>query len=303
MGGTAIMLALLTNIYIFRDSSIEYPYFSLFLLCSIPVYLTGLLDDLFFDIKPLQRLLLMIPTPIFFFYVADLRVESVDIQAIDWLLQYEIIALIFLIFAFVGIVNAFNIIDGFNALLLTYCISIGLAIFTTTSSIESTAVNYLSILIITMASMLLLNAFGKIFLGDAGAYLLGSLIASGLIIFQQNSEYSPWFVMLMLMYPTTEVIISFVRKVFFRNKSALEPDGLHFHMLIYKRISKKIGFRKVRLRHLIVTLFIFLLNFPFMVFANIFAKDSNALILFCLWYLLVYSMIYLILLPKYIFKK
>jgi hypothetical protein len=50
--------------------------------------------------------------------------------------------------------------------------------------------------------------------------------------------------------------------------SALQPDGLHFHMLIYKKVTKKIGFRRIRWRNFIVKIFIFMINFPFMVVAN-----------------------------------
>ena len=303
MGGVALMLAFLTQVFLLSNYNTSYPFFSIFLLCSIPVFITGLLDDLFLNIKPLQRLFLLMPTPILLFYFAGLRVTFVDIPILDFLLQNEIFALIFLIFAFVGIVNAFNIIDGFNALLLSFCLSIAVSIYLTTDDLNSAALNYLNIITTAVVSIGLLNIFGKIFLGDAGAYLLGSLIASGLILLQQNLEYSPWYVMLLFIYPVTEVFISFIRKVIYRNKSALEPDGLHFHMLVYKRISKKIGFKKIRLRHILVTTFIFLLNFPFMIFANVFAKNTAILIMLCVWYVLVYLLIYFILLPKYIFKK
>ena len=107
----------------------------------------------------------------------------------------------------------------------------------------------------------------------------------------------------MFIYPITEVLFSFIRKTFVRGKSALEPDGLHFHMLIYNRVSKKIGFRKVRVRHLIVTLFIVSINLPFMVSANVFSTNSSVLMLISFWYLLVYALIYFILLPKYIFRQ
>ena len=87
-----------------------------------------------------------------------------------------------------------------------------------------------------------LNLFGKIFLGDAGAYFIGTLIAIGLIIHQQTNDLSPWYVFLMLIYPITEVLFSFIRKTFIRKKT-FEPDGLHFHMLIYKRVSKKLDLK------------------------------------------------------------
>ena len=95
-------------------------------------------------------------------------------------------------------------------------------------------------ILFTLLGIFTLNLFGKIFLGDAGAYFIGTLIATGLIIHQQTNDLSPWYVFLMFIYPVTEVLFSFIRKTFVRGKSALEPDGLHFHMLIYKRVSKKI---------------------------------------------------------------
>ena len=31
-------------------------------------------------------------------------------------------------------------------------------------------------------------------MGDAGAYMLGIIISSGVIVLQQNNDYSPWYV-------------------------------------------------------------------------------------------------------------
>ena len=56
--------------------------------------------------------------------------------------------------------------------------------------------------------------FGKLFLGDAGAYLLGALIPIALIEYTFDNGYSPWFVLAMLIYPVTEVLVSVIRKVF-----------------------------------------------------------------------------------------
>jgi len=276
--------------------------FLLILISCLPVFIAGLLDDLFFNIKPYQRILLMIPTPILLFYLVGIEIRFVDIGFIDMVLGFDTFALVFMIFAFVGIANSFNIIDGFNALLLGYCFTI----FVTLYLFGNATVNlyfFMYPILFALLGIFTLNLFGKIFLGDAGAYFIGVLIAVGLIIHQQTNDLSPWYVFLMLIYPITEVLFSFIRKAFVRGKSALQPDGLHFHMLIYKRVSKKIGFRKVRVRHLIVTIFIVSINLPFMVSANMFSTNSYALMLISFWYLLVYALIYFILLPKYIFRQ
>ena len=196
-------------------------------------------------------------------------------------------ALLFLIFAIVGIANAFNIIDGFNGLLLSYCFGIGLSILFNNQFV-ATAYEYTLDLMAVILGLLLFNFFGKIFMGDAGAYMLGIIISSGVIVLQQNNDYSPWYVFLIFIYPVTEVLTSIIRKVFIRNRSAMEPDGLHFHMLIYKRLSKKIGFRRLRLRHFLVTLTLFILNMPFLIAANLFASEQNILIFYVggtYWYI------------------
>ena len=300
MGGPVLFLSLLFW-YLLDYKNIDSIFLSI-LISSIPIFIAGFLDDLFFDVKPYQRLLLMIPTPILLFFFVGLEVRFVDIGFIDMLLRFDTFALVFLIFAFVGIANSFNIIDGFNALLLGYCFTIFATLYISGNA-AGDFYFFLRPIFFALLGIFTLNLFGKIFLGDAGAYLLGTLTATGLIIHQQTNDLSPWFVFLMLIYPVTEVLFSFIRKTFIRGKSALQPDGLHFHMLIYKRVSNKIGFRRVRVRHLIVTLFIVSINLPFMVSANIFSTNSYALIFISFWYLLVYALIYFILLPKYIFKQ
>ena len=56
--------------------------------------MAGLLDDLFFNIKPYQRILLMIPTPILLFYLVGLEVRFVDIDFIDRVLRFDAFALV-----------------------------------------------------------------------------------------------------------------------------------------------------------------------------------------------------------------
>ena len=259
------MVALIVDAFVINSSQ-EFTTYQLIVLSALPSFIAGLLDDLFFQVKPIFRLILMLPTPILFFYIVGIKITSLSIWHFDDFLEQEIFALVFLIFALLGMSNAFNIIDGFNGLLLGFVISIALSIFFYGSfSNQFFISNFLYGLFFSCLAVLIFNSpFGKIFLGDAGAYLLGVLVPAALIFYYKVNNLSPWFVMLMLIYPTTEVLVSIVRKIGFRRMSAMEPDGLHLHMLIYKRVSKKVGFRRVRLRHFLVALLIFMLNFPFM---------------------------------------
>ena len=303
LGGTAVYLSLLITTAFF-DQSQNYDFLRTALLCSFPVFLTGLLDDLKIDMKPILRIILMVPSPILFFYLLDIRVESVSINFLDFLLQQELIALAFLIFAIIGIINAFNIIDGFNGLLLSYALTILVSLILGYE--DANGMNWLTYMVAIFFAVLavfIVNfPFGKIFLGDAGAYLIGALIPVGLIKYTFDNDFSPWFVLAILIYPVTEVMVSIIRKVLIRRRSALEPDGLHFHMLVYKKITKRIGFKRIKQRHFLVTLIILIFNFPFMLLANYFKTETLILVLICFWYVLAYLAVYFILFPKHIFK-
>ena len=119
-----------------------------------------------------------------------------------------IFALMFIVFALIGTVNAFNIIDGFNGLLLGYVLSIAMAISLYGAfNSEFFISNLLNSLFLAVFAVFIVNfPFGKIFLGDAGAYILGLLVPISLIYYYKVNDLSPWFVLIMLIYPVTKFL-------------------------------------------------------------------------------------------------
>src|SRR5258708_38722627 len=82
-------------------------------------------------------------------------------------------------------------------------------------------------------------AKGKIFLGDGGAYLLGFWLAelSGLLVVR-HPEVSPWFPMLLLVYPIFEALFSMYRRRVMQGQSPAQPDRMHLHQVIYTRLTR-----------------------------------------------------------------
>jgi UDP-N-acetylmuramyl pentapeptide phosphotransferase/UDP-N-acetylglucosamine-1-phosphate transferase len=79
---------------------------------------------------------------------------------------------------------------------------------------------------------------GLIFAGDGGAYLWGVVISVASIqLVQRYSQVSPWFPILLLIYPVWETLFSIWRKLM-RGQSPGVADALHFHQLIYRRIVR-----------------------------------------------------------------
>ena len=82
------------------------------------------------------------------------------------------------------------------------------------------------------------------FLGDAGAFLYAMLIGIWVVnFFGMHSTISSWNAILIFFYPTTEVLYSFIRKIY-QKKSPFYPDRKHLHLLIYDYFNKTFNAKK-----------------------------------------------------------
>jgi UDP-N-acetylmuramyl pentapeptide phosphotransferase/UDP-N-acetylglucosamine-1-phosphate transferase len=249
-----------------------------------------------------------LPVPILFFYFADIKVTDLDLGYFDDFLEIEFLALIFLCFAIVGMMNAFNLIDGINGQLSSYLVSIIIAL-KVIENISGAGLPlsdefryFTNILLGALAGFFLLNLFGKIFLGDAGAYFLGSIVCFGLIEAQQSNNLSPWAVMLILAYPFTDLIFSVLRRRFITGGDAMQPDAEHLHHVIYKRFET-IQFRHDRARHFFTIVFLTIFNFPYIASAVYFSDNTAALISIFIVYVLSYLLIYFSLSPRFLLSN
>jgi UDP-N-acetylmuramyl pentapeptide phosphotransferase/UDP-N-acetylglucosamine-1-phosphate transferase len=94
-----------------------------------------------------------------------------------------------------------------------------------------------------VAGFLLVNyPSGRIFLGDGGAYLVGLVLAElSVLLVHRNSEVSPWFPLMLLVYPIWETLFSMYRRST-RGQSTAHADALHLHLLVYRRVVRWRGF-------------------------------------------------------------
>lgn len=216
--------------------------FSFLIFSTLPVFLAGLLEDISGNFSAKIRLLLMSISPLLAIFLLNASIKRVDLP-IDLLLKILVFSYAFTVFAIVGVSNAINIIDGFNGLASMVSIIILLALsyvsykmgdyFLTTSCV---------CMIGALAGFFLLNyPNGLIFLGDGGAYLTGYMIGIiSVLLVDRHPQVSPWFPLVVCIYPVFEVLFSIYRKAVLRGMSPFLPDGLHLHMLIYKKLTKKL---------------------------------------------------------------
>ncbi|MCF8196398.1 MAG: glycosyltransferase [Polynucleobacter sp.] len=214
------------------------------LVCCLPAFLLGLLEDLTKRISPLIRLLACFGSALLAYWVLHAVVTSISISWIDPILSMPLIAATLSCLMIAGITNSYNIIDGFNGLACMIAI------------ITLTAIGYVAfrnndsaLVFITVATIGSILGFfiwnypsGRIFLGDGGAYLIGFWIGVlSILLVSRNSAVSPWFACLINIYPIFETIFSIWRKKFLKKISPSIPDGTHLHMLIYGRIARWIN--------------------------------------------------------------
>ncbi len=180
-GGLASMISLCFFFWIYYliYNEILYDY----ILISLSMFFIGFLDDLKINILPSKRLLLMILLLFVLIYFLPLKILNIDISFLKFLTNNHLFSSIFVLLCFLFIINGSNLIDGFNGLLAINLIMINLVL--TYINLERANLEFTFIVvsqIIILLSFLLFNfPTAKIFIGDSGAYLMGSITALNVI--------------------------------------------------------------------------------------------------------------------------
>jgi UDP-GlcNAc:undecaprenyl-phosphate/decaprenyl-phosphate GlcNAc-1-phosphate transferase len=301
IGGLSIFLSLFIGSLIRLSENWESGFLALtLLLCGTPAFMIGFFEDITKNIAPSRRLVTCLISAILAIYLLDIKVVSIDVYWIDPMFKSSIIAILLSSFMIVGLTNAYNIIDGFNGLVSIVAVMTLLAIGYVAFRNDDYAIIFIVVMVISgILGFFSLNyPRGLIFLGDGGAYLLGFLIAGlSILLNVKHPNVSPWFSLLINIYPIFETLFSIWRKLVLKKTSPSVPDGVHLHMLIYGRVSKWLspGNKTYYGRNSKTSPFLWLLSglavFPAVVFWNhTFILQIFSLI-FCMTYILIYKAI------------
>jgi len=289
-GGIASVISLFTffGIYYLLFSKILYEY----IFVCISLFLVGYLDDIKIKINPNIRLLLMIIFLIIFINFLPIEIKNIDLIFLNFWLDNKIFSTIFILLCFLFIVNGANLIDGFNGLLTINLIIINsVLLFINLNNDQFELSFFLTAQLIILISFLLFNfPKAKMFLGDSGSYLFGSLVALNTIATNNlNTHISSFFFCILLFYLFFEVFFSFIRKIY-QNKSPVFPDNKHLHMLSFVKVSQIFGANKGNYINSIIINFIF----SIFVLPSIYFADSSLICKY--WFfslILIYTLIYI----------
>lgn len=211
------------------------------LVAGIPAFGAGFLEDVTKKVGVLARLLATMCSGALAWYLTGVAMRDTGIAGLDWVLTFTPVAVLFTAFAVGGVANAVNITDGFNGLaagsVAIMLSAMGLIAFSVGDASLATACLLLTAVALGFGAV---NwPFGKIFLGDGGAYLLGFLLAWVAVLLPMRSPHvNAWATLLVCAYPVLEVGFSFRRKLGRKGHHPGQPDKVHFHMLVYRRVAR-----------------------------------------------------------------
>ena len=244
-GGLGIIVALLISgkIYFDLNNLNDYiPDFTYQLtICSIALVFFFLIDDIK-ELKTSGRLFAQILLSSYMIYETGISIETLGNLFSFGEINLGFMAVPFTIFCVVGIMNAFNMIDGINGL----CSGCGMLALLLVGF--SSGLIYDSTLILVIGSMIgfllfNLSIFGEkrgVFLGDHGSNMIGFWVAWSCIYASQNQIYDIepmtmiWFVAIPL--------LDCIGLLFTRIKKGLSwstPGRDHIHHKLMSKFSQE----------------------------------------------------------------
>ena len=238
LGGIGIFAGTVCGIMLWTPAG-SFGVLQFILAAFVLIFLLGILDDLL-PVSPGKKMAGQILVAIILSYKAGVTVTSFyGVFGIYQLSETE--SFMLSIIAIVGIINAFNLIDGINGLagsvgFLT-CIVFGTWFFLV--DVSALAVVAFSLAGAVVAFLRYNFTPAKIFMGDTGSLLVGTVCAILAIMFIETNYKlppgqpyamgaAPAIALAVLFLPLYDTLSVFLRRIA-RGRSPFSPDKTHIH--------------------------------------------------------------------------
>ncbi len=236
VGGIALMLGLLGAA---THATGEVAHLLILLLVScIPVFGAGLMEDINLGASPRARLFAAATSSALMIALTGKHISTVGVPGADALVGLWPVGVLFTVFATSGVSHGFNLIDGLNGLSMGIGIIAMIALGVIALNLGDTVVATLAAaMAFSIVGVFVVNyPFGRLFLGDGGAYTMGHLIAwIAVLLMARNPQVSPWAVLMASFWPVMDTGAAILRRRI--NKTpASAPDRMHFHHIVMRLI-------------------------------------------------------------------
>ena len=203
-----------------------------FILITLSFFIFGYFDDKF-NINANLKLLILVSL-IFLILKNDdnLLITNLNFSFSEKIIFLNEFSFIFTIFCFIAFINAFNLFDGINCQIGLYVLFILILIFFSNSELL-----LFNSLLFPLIIFLILNYQGKIFIGNAGSYLLGFILSYIIIKFYNNTNslYADKILLIMFLPGIDMIRLFFIRIK--NKKNPFSPDRNHLHHKLLKKFG------------------------------------------------------------------
>ena len=209
------------------------------ILCALPVFAAGLGEDAGWPVAPIWRLAASVCSSFLVIMVFGAAITRVGVAPLDGIFAFPLPSLFLTALVLTGVTQAFNMVDGLHGLCgFSSLIAGGALALIGLKSGQDQAVQALWIVMAAMGGFLLVNfPRGLLFLGDAGAYLTGFVLACIAVkMLQEQPDLSPWAVVLVFFWPLADMVFAVARRMGQR-RSALRADKMHGHHVVLRSLE------------------------------------------------------------------
>ena len=245
VGGILVVISSMMELFVFPEVwHLEKKYFSI-LICSLILLIVGIIDDkidLRWTIKFSVQLILA-----WFLFESGIKIGSMfgifGINELPLTAQYVLTLTVI-----VGVVNAFNLMDGIDGLVAGLAI-LGLSAFTVIAFLNNN--QFLMVLYLSLIGALIgflrfnLSSKEKVFMGDSGSLVLGFILVSSGILLLKDAANSPFssvtfaIIVGVLALPVADSLRVYRRRLK-NGSSPFKADKMHFHhMVLYLGLKHK----------------------------------------------------------------
>ena len=135
------------------------------LISIILLYSLGILSDINYLSSPSKRIILQSLLVLGFVLGSDLTIITLSIDALDRLLDFQVIKILFILSCFLVLINGFNFLDGINTLVLGNFLICLISIYYVSIEFDL-SLNFMIIekLLVILSIIFIFNFFWKIIL-------------------------------------------------------------------------------------------------------------------------------------------
>lgn len=237
IGGIAIFSALALSTLL-APPAVSEPYRDLIMAAAI-LFCVGLLEDIGISISPRNRLVACVLASLTLALILGDWLPRLGIPGVDVYMGHWYVGLPLTLLITAGVANGFNLIDGINGLasITAIAAAVSLALIARQAGYQGMVPLTLMLCAAVFGFLMLNFPFGMIFLGDAGAYTIGYVLAwFGIFVLLNSPEVSPWAILLTILWPLADTLLAIFRRMR-RQQSSMAPDRLHMHQLVMRALE------------------------------------------------------------------